>query len=523
MTAASERAVRPGFVITCGVYAVHLALPGIALMMAFGPATAVLFPLVLYLAWELLVTRGWRERAPRVLRWGYAVTELAVAFLVVIWFIRPFEPVWVGIAGWACAAFLVVHLVRSRWLDLAYWGGYWGFLGYLLWNVHSTSVLVLYALGAVVLCREFLLRPRWRELFAVGTLVVPVAVLPVAAAGLVLQRGYVASWIERVEAQPGVTSLMAVGRPSWPPELARRLRFVTEGCSPDILIMGAQGDKREYSLMRWNRATGEQTYAKHVMGGSENVLVDCEGGRFLVGSLDTNEILEYGLGAVTRSGSVYDLPDLRPIQLLWSADRRVVLLAGEDTARVVRVDLGSGSVDTIEDLPRSTCRFDGDGEFWVAWGGFAGGALRGRAVPYSLGTSASPVRELGGGRVGMQTPVHCEYDPRRGRLYFAEMRAGRLVSVALDDSTPPRAVQLGRGVWHLSRDPSGQVLAVTNYLTGIVDVVDAETLDGKAQFYVGPRAGKPVFSGYRADRLLVFSAIGLFEIDLAAVRSGRPG
>ncbi|MBI2891052.1 MAG: hypothetical protein HYY13_09750 [Nitrospirae bacterium] len=286
-----------------------------------------------------------------------------------------------------------------------------------------------------------------------------------------------------VTRQEGVEALTLTGRlPSTQP----RLTLVTESCRADGLIAGFSPAIFPSRLTLIHRATGtgEITISPKIKDPSANAAMDCSRGTLYVGQGDPPAVLAFHDDNVKEPWHTIPLSGGRP-KLLFPAEDASLLAAVDGDGQAHVLDLSSNrELSGAEDR--------------------AGPCVRRSATGWRPSNLLGPA------------PT-CAYDPRTGSVWMADFERGILQRWEHPAGTRSLPLHLERGIRVVLLDPVSRRLAVGNYLTGHVTLIQADTASVLRTFWTGPRIEALAFS-HDHDRLYATSAAGLLEISLRGTR-----
>ncbi|MBI2889190.1 MAG: hypothetical protein HYY13_00220 [Nitrospirae bacterium] len=496
--------------------------PALPVVLALGHLLGLwglLLSLAVVAAFSVILTRPWpRSRALEALSLGYGLAQAVLWFGVADAFLRPMDPtgfaLWLGMS----LAYVPFAMVGGRaWtLYVALFALFLGWIGSRMGKPVAYGAL---ALGLAWAWRRRCHSPEILRAWPRTLLHAPVLALPLAGFVLVLRFAERGDLAERVLAQQQVKALWTIGSESWPATLSPQVRFVMDLCVADALLVGAAGNDHAASLVRWDRRTGGTSVGRAIRRSSNMAAVDCERGRFFVGSESTHEIVEYALDRVTSTGQVWNIPGSEPRFLALFGKGRYLAVVDDGTFRHHLVDTFTGSVHHLPELHPSKCVFERKGELWVTWGSPSRQGVGFDIVSVETG---SPVLRQSGllfGGAGATGPGRmpaddlCTFDRVGDQLFFSDLFYGRITRLRLTPTPGFDQLDLERGVRFVAVEPSRRLLAVANYVTGSVVFLGADDLSRRGEVFLGPRVRWLDFSA-DGRSMYTASSTGIFEVDL---------
>lgn len=335
--------------------------------------------------------------------------------------------------------------------------------------------------------------------------------------GSVLYSAVWYSWPDMIHpidtgGDPAIRHLEPVERVAARSQFPRSFYAVREGCDGETLYIINQFNSP--GILEWRRGQNEVTAHREIAGAAEDLIFDCEAGTIRAAEYRTGKLF------VCRGGfdGVCDtLPAnvLKPNRIYHHPKSNYYFYGGDEASFPWHIVNGKGellhkfeigAVVELVSLP--------DDSFVVSYKGRVR-IMRFDEKKHSLATARSarlPDPRFHYWRIG---PLfqNLQYDEINGFIYISDFNTAEIYRVRLADMKISTLAKLDRGIRYIVFVPKRNMLAVGNYVTGLLSVVDAGSGKVVYEKRIGSRLRR-VSASRDGDRVYAVSRGGIFEIDL---------
>jgi hypothetical protein len=293
---------------------------------------------------------------------------------------------------------------------------------------------------------------------------------------------------------------------------------VTESCDGSILFLSNVFSSP--GALAWNRNSGETSELDWIDGAAEQLAIDCETNSAIVGEYNTGRMMRVAGGSLSGARRILRAKIYKPCRMAHFPGSNLFYINSDlatfpwlvmDASGNILHKIAMGNIEEI--LPLEDDSFIAVSDGMVIRSRFD--AAEGRLLTVAKKPLPGVGRRFG--------PLyqHLAFDRLRGNLYVSDFNTGYIFRVRLSDLRVKKIGEYGRGLRHMTSDPNRGLLAVGNYITGNIMLLNGN--DGSVVYSknIGSRL-RGVSLSRDGERIYAVSRAGVFELSIEKAVASAP-